>query len=124
MVGFDLSQPKKVAPTTKKTGTSKGGAKKNVQKSGLFESTPRKFTVGNAVQPKRDLTRFVRWPRYILVQRQKRILMKRLKVPPALNQFTKACDSNQGTLELMQPRTSSDSSASTLLRSLRTRRPD
>jgi len=41
------------------------------------------------------LTRFVRWPRYILVQRQKRILLKRLKVPPALNQFTKACDSNQ-----------------------------
>jgi len=87
--------PKKVA-TKKKTGASTGaGKKKTIQKSGLFENAPRKFGVGRAIQPKRDLTRFVRWPRYILVQRQKRILMRRLKVPPTLNQFTKACDSNQ-----------------------------
>jgi large subunit ribosomal protein L7Ae len=64
-------------------------------KNKLFENTPRKFGIGGNVQPKRDLTRFVRWPRYILLQRQKRILMKRLKVPPAINQFTKTVDSNQ-----------------------------
>uniref|UniRef100_A0A8C8W887 60S ribosomal protein L7a n=1 Tax=Peromyscus maniculatus bairdii TaxID=230844 RepID=A0A8C8W887_PERMB len=37
-----------------------------------------------------DLTRFVKWPRYIRLQRQRAILYKRLKVPPAINQFTQA----------------------------------
>jgi len=54
----------------------------------LFESTPRTFRLGGAIQPRRDVTRFVRWPRYILLQRQRRILYKRLKVPAAVNQFT------------------------------------
>uniref|UniRef100_A0A8C6ILR7 60S ribosomal protein L7a n=1 Tax=Mus spicilegus TaxID=10103 RepID=A0A8C6ILR7_MUSSI len=40
--------------------------------------------------PKRDLTRFIKWPRYIRLQRQRAILYKRLKVPPAINQFTQA----------------------------------
>lgn len=34
------------------------------------------------------MTRFVKWPKYILLQRQKRILFKRLKVPALINQFT------------------------------------
>merc|ERR1739849_65297 len=38
---------------------------------------------------------FVRWPRYILLQRQKRILYQRLRVPPAVNQFTKTLTANQ-----------------------------
>ena len=47
-------------------------------------------------QPKgRDLSRFVRWPRNVRIQRQKKILLQRLKVPPALNQFTKTLDKNQ-----------------------------
>ena len=45
--------------------------------------------------PKRDLSRFVKWPRYIRIQRQRAILKKRLKVPPAINQFTRALDKNQ-----------------------------
>ena len=44
------------------------------------------------IQPKRDLTRFVKWPHYIRVQRQRAILLKRLKVPPPINQFTQALD--------------------------------
>ncbi|KAM8818756.1 LOW QUALITY PROTEIN: large ribosomal subunit protein eL8-like [Rhynchonycteris naso] len=36
------------------------------------------------------LTRFVKWPCYIRLQRQKAILYKHLKVPPAINQFTQA----------------------------------
>jgi len=36
----------------------------------------------------------VRWPRYIRIARQKRILLQRLKVPPAINQFTRALDVN------------------------------
>ena len=52
---------------------------------------------GADVQPKRDLTRYVRWPKYIRLQRQKRILYQRLKVPPAVNQFTQTLDKNTAT---------------------------
>jgi len=48
--------------------------------------------IGQDIQPRRDLTRFVKWPKYVRLQRQKRILNQRLKVPPAINQFTKALD--------------------------------
>merc|ERR1712139_137160 len=76
----------------------KQAAKKRVEKvkktSGLFEKTPKNFRIGGAMQPKRDVTRFVRWPRYILLQRQKRVLYQRLRVPPAVNQFTKTVSSN------------------------------
>lgn len=48
---------------------------------------PKNFGIGGTVQPKRDLTRFVKWPRYIKVQRQRAVLYKRLKIPPAINQF-------------------------------------
>jgi len=54
----------------------------------LFEKRPRNFGIGQAIQPKRDVTRFVRWPKYIRMQRQKRVLFHRLKVPPAINQFS------------------------------------
>jgi len=60
----------------------------------LFEARPKNFGIGQDVQPKQDLTRFVKWPKYILLQRQKKILMKRLKVPPMINQFTKTLDKN------------------------------
>jgi len=55
----------------------------------------RDFRIGRDLPPKRDLTRFVRWPRYVRLQRQRAILKKRLKVPPALNQFTRTLDKNQ-----------------------------
>lgn len=61
----------------------------------LFSKTPRSFGAGRFVRPKTDLTRFVRWPRYIRLQRQRAILKRRLKVPPAINQFSRALDKNQ-----------------------------
>ena len=61
----------------------------------LFQSRPRNFRVGNNIQPKRNLTRFVRWPKYITFQRQKRILLTRIKVPPLIAQFSKGLDKNQ-----------------------------
>merc|ERR1712029_1092436 len=77
----------------------KAAAKKKQERtrntSGLFQKTPKNLRIGGTVQPKRDLTRFVRWPRYILMQRQKRILYQRLRVPPAINQFTKTLTANQ-----------------------------
>jgi len=61
---------------------------------------------------KRDLTRYTRWPKYIVMQRQKSLLLKRLKVPPALNQFNKtfAMNSHQtrevlGLLHKYRPET-------------------
>lgn len=41
------------------------------------------------------MSRFVRWPKYVRIQRQKKILLQRLKVPPAINQFKKTLDKNQ-----------------------------
>jgi large subunit ribosomal protein L7Ae len=45
----------------------------------LFEKAPRNYRLGGDIQPKRDLTRFVKWPKYIRLQRQKRIMVMRLK---------------------------------------------
>jgi len=53
---------------------------------------------GGTIQPKRDLTRYVRWPKYIRLQRQKAILYQRLKVPPSINQFTQTLDKQTGEL--------------------------
>jgi len=58
----------------------------------LFEKRPKNFGIGQNIQPKRDLTRFVLWPKYVRLQRQKAILLKRLKVPPSINQFSSTLD--------------------------------
>jgi len=60
----------------------------------IWDKKPRNFGIGGDILPKRDLTRFVRWPKYVRLQRQKAILLKRLKVPGTINQFTKAVDRN------------------------------
>ena len=48
--------------------------------------------IGGAPPPKKDLHRLVKWPRYVRIQRQRRVLGQRLKVPPALTRFTKTLD--------------------------------
>ena len=75
-------------------------AVKKVEKKAnpLFEKRPKNFRVGNDIQPKRNLTRFVRWPKYIQFQRQKRILLSRIKVPPIIAQFSRALEKSQGIL--------------------------
>jgi len=80
---------KKVVESKGNTATGGSG------KASLFKKRTRNFRIGGDIQPKRDLTRFVKWPRYIRIQRQKRILMQRLKVPPTINQFTHTVDKNQ-----------------------------
>ena len=62
----------------------------------MFEKRPKLFGIGGALPPKKDLTRFVKWPHVVKIQRKRRILKQRLKVPPALNQFTKTLDKNLG----------------------------
>ncbi|XP_052489766.1 60S ribosomal protein L7a-2 isoform X1 [Gossypium raimondii] len=85
-------------------GPKKGGkvavpAKKKQEKvvNPLFEKRPKQFGIGGALPPKKDLHRFVKWPKVVRIQRKKRILKQRLKVPPALNQFTKTLDKNLAT---------------------------
>merc|ERR1712055_519901 len=63
----------------------------------MGEKRPKNFGIGQDIQPKRDLSRFVRWPKYIRLQRQKAIIMQRLKVPPPINQFTQALDRQTAT---------------------------
>merc|ERR1712227_719631 len=70
--------------------------KKKVQNP-LFERRPRCYGIGQDIQPKRDLSRFVRWPKYIKLQRKKAVLLKRLKVPPPINQFTQTLDRHTAT---------------------------
>jgi len=81
----------------KKTKQGKSAKAAKIKKNPLFEKTPRSFRIGGDIQPKRDLTRFVRWPKYIRLQRQKRILLQRLKVPPAIHQFSHTIERNQAS---------------------------
>merc|ERR1719160_1334182 len=66
-----------------------------VQKNPLFEKAPRNYRLGGDMQPKRDLSRFIKWPKYVRLQRMKKIMLMRLKVPPAINQFNGSIDKNQ-----------------------------
>ncbi|KAH3676419.1 hypothetical protein WICMUC_002050 [Wickerhamomyces mucosus] len=82
--------PRKVAPAPL---ANKAKATKT-SKNPLAESKPKKFGIGQAVQPKRNLSRFVKWPEYVRLQRQRKILSLRLKVPPAIAQFQHTLDRN------------------------------
>jgi len=64
------------------------------EKVSLFQKKARNYTIGNSLPPRRDLSRLVRWPRYIRLQRQKAILYERMKIPPAINQFNNTADLN------------------------------
>jgi len=88
-------------PVAKKTGAApkKGPMKKTktpLQANPLFPSRARSSRIGGDLRPKaKDLSRFVRWPKYVRLQRQRKILMQRLKVPPSINQFRRTLDKNQ-----------------------------
>ena len=64
------------------------------QHAHLFRKNAKNFKIGCDVQPKRDLSRYVKWPRYVRIQRQRAILKKRIKVPPSINQFSNTLDKN------------------------------
>merc|ERR1739843_41569 len=62
------------------------------------EKKPRTFSIGGDVlPPKRNLTRFVKWPKYVRLQRSKMTLLKRIKIPPAINQFSNSFDKRQAS---------------------------
>jgi len=70
----------------------------------LFEKRPRNFGIGQDIQPKRDLSRFVKWPKYIRLQRQKAVLQTRLKVPPPVEQFNSTLDKQTGSSQFVKTR--------------------
>mmetsp|Transcript_76026 Transcript_76026/g.123473 ORF Transcript_76026/g.123473 Transcript_76026/m.123473 type:complete len:261 (+) Transcript_76026:102-884(+) len=88
-------QPKKPAAPAATTASKKAPKKEN--ENSLFQRSPKNFGIGNNVQPKKDLSRMVKMPKNVRMQRQRRILYTRLKVPPAIAQFTKTVDKNSAT---------------------------
>merc|ERR1712185_522940 len=80
------------------------GSKEKVEfPKNAVEKKPRVFSIGGAIlPPKRNLTRFVRWPKYIRLQRAKMTLLKRIKIPPAINQFSNTFDKRQAS-QLFRP---------------------
>jgi large subunit ribosomal protein L7Ae len=91
----ELEQPKKPAAPAATTASKKAPKK---DENSLFQRTPKNFGVGNNVQPKKDVSRMVKMPKNVRLQRQRRILYQRLKVPPAITQFTRTVDKNTGAL--------------------------
>jgi len=100
VAGGKVTKGKKVAPIPSalkgKAGVTDAAPKVSKKKNNnpLIEKNAKNFGIGGTVQPKRDLGRFVKWPKYIRIQRQRAILKKRLKVPPSVNQFTKTLEKN------------------------------
>lgn len=74
----------------------RAGASKKA-KNPLIEKRPRNYGIGQNIQPKRNLSRMVKWPEYVRLQRQKKVLNLRLKVPPAIAQFQNVLDKNLAT---------------------------
>jgi len=64
-----------------------------VSKDSPYKARPKNFSTGCAILPKTHrLGRMMRWPKYIRVQRQEQVLKRRLKIPAAIAQFTRAAD--------------------------------
>merc|ERR1711966_253063 len=77
---------------------SKGSAPKVEFPKNAVEKKGRTFSIGGDIMAhKRDLTRFVKWPKYVRLQRAKMTLLKRIKIPPAINQFTNTFDKRQAS---------------------------
>ena len=96
-------QKAKSAPATKSAPAAA------IKKTSLFGPVKRNYGIGGAIQPRRDLSRMLKWPRYIRLQRQRKVLKMRLKVPPSIAQFSATADLNTGTPLQPRPRTAGQS---------------
>merc|ERR1712093_368776 len=76
---------------------SKGTAPKVEFPASAIQKKGRTFSIGGDVLPKRNLHRFVKWPKYVRLQRSKMTLLKRIKIPPAINQFSNTFDKRQAS---------------------------
>lgn len=82
----------KAAAPYKKAAPAKEAPAKKASQPSPFQARPKNFGIGQDVPYARDLSRFMRWPTFVTMQRKKRVLQRRLKVPPPVNQFTKVLD--------------------------------
>lgn len=90
--------PKKAAALpagVRKAGTQGKKKKADDPYEHLIEPQTKTFGPGGMPHPKHDMRRWVKWPRYVRIQRQRRALGMRLSVPPAINQFSRTFDRNQ-----------------------------
>lgn len=56
-----------------------------------FRKPSRKIGRGGVLPKSHSLGRLMKWPKYVKLQRQRKILLQRLKIPPALNIFAQGC---------------------------------
>jgi len=101
--------PEVIAKELKQQKGSKDQESKKVKKvkkekkiDPLIIRRPKNFTIGNDIPPRRDMKRFVKWPLYVRLQRKRATLMRRLKIPPPLNQFRRNCLKRQGCIQLFR----------------------
>jgi len=101
-MGKDNKSASKPAASAGKSAVAKAPKKSDGPKKDFHTTHPHLFSkdaadyrIGRDIQPKRDMSRVVKWPRYVRLQRQRAILKKRLKVPPSIAQFTRVLDKNQ-----------------------------
>merc|ERR1711908_130905 len=113
-----MGDPTMVKKVTKKPAGAPAGksAKAASFPNNMIAKKPRTFSIGGDVMPKRDLTRFVRWPKYVRLQRAKMTLLKRIKIPPAINQFANSFDKKQASalfrlLNTLKPESKADKKA-------------
>merc|ERR1711975_8355 len=113
-----MGDPTMVKKVTKKPAGAQAGksAKAASFPNNMIAKKPRTFSIGGDVMPKRDLTRFVRWPKYVRLQRAKMTLLKRIKIPPAINQFANSFDKKQASalfrlLNTLKPESKADKKA-------------
>lgn len=89
---------------TKKVAAKKGAAvakPKRIVTPQTFAAHPKSFHIGGDIAHKTDLSRYVKWPRYVALQRKQKIMMQRLKTPAQINQFTQTLDKHDA-LELFK----------------------
>lgn len=92
------------ANKTVKKVAAKKAPKGNKNMPSKYTSQPKDFGVGRDTPYKRDISRFMRWPIFVTTQRKKRVLERRMKIPPTLNQFRQTLDRSTRTnlLKLLQ----------------------
>merc|ERR1712154_754107 len=67
--------------------------RRKVDRSYLYKflKPSRRIGSGGVLTKSASLGRLMRWPKYVQLQRQRKVLLQRLKIPPALNIFNNAC---------------------------------
>jgi large subunit ribosomal protein L7Ae len=87
----------KIAPKAAKKAAQPVKKTKAPTEVSKFSARPKNFGVGQDLPYARDISRFMRWPHFVTMQRKKRVLQRRLKTPPALAQFSKTLDRSTRT---------------------------